>query len=430
LNTKILNFAPRNDGAGIDVTLYGVIGDDWFGPPIEAEISAQLGAAPNAHATVHINSEGGDMFAGIAIRNMFAAHPGGVTCIVEGLAASAASIIAMAGKTVMGKGSMLMIHNPWAIVAGGAEELRATADMLDKAQVSLVSIYQEKTGKGAAELSALLAAETWFTADEALAAGFANEVSTGRPMEVSALADAVVLNSVSFPRAKVPAQILAMAGTPRELAPKSAAAAREIICAYVEQPNDDGSTTKSIELFLPFDAGNPKAIAGFRGLLTDHAPGFLAALLDEGKAAGIAEEAKRSESSMAMARAQHGEELRAERDKGEAAAVNARATGTADGAAAERARLKAIDEVTPAPPVALVLAAKYGDKPTDAAALKIAAWEAHEQAGLDHLAARRAESAAAAAVRPGAPEQATQAAENAAVSSIAKGGNARRGGVR
>lgn len=366
MNTKILNFAPRNDGAGIDVTLYGVIGDDWFGPPIEAEIAAQLGAAPDAHATVHINSEGGDMFAGIAIRNMFAAHRGGVTCIVEGLAASAASIIAMAGKTVMGKGSMLMIHNPWAIVAGGAEDLRATADMLDKAQASLISIYQEKTGKSTDELKALLDAETWFTADEALAAGFANEVSSEKQMEVSALADAVVLNSVSFPRAKVPAQILAMAKAP---APET--------CSQCGKAKVNG--------LCPDNAWPHVADARSltRSLLADKAPGLLAELLDEGKVA-------------------------------------------------ERARLKEIDDLNlPAALSALVIAAKYGDAPTDAATLSLAAWKAASQSRVDLLAARRDESAAAASINPPVPDAHRQVAEEAAAAKqIAEYANARRGGTQ
>jgi ATP-dependent protease ClpP protease subunit len=320
---KFWNLSTSSAEKGVDIALYGVIGDDWFGPPVEAEIAAQLAAHSEQHVTVHINSEGGDMFAGIAIRNLLAAHPGGVTCVVEGLAASAASIIAMAGRTIMGRGAMMMIHNPWAIAAGSAADLRATADMLDKARSSLIAVYEAKTGKSAADLQALLDAETWMTADEAKAAGFADEIAD-QAMAVENRADAVLLNSIEFPREKVPARILAMAPATTSAAPAvEAAITREVVQA--------------------------------------RAPSLLSALLAEGHAAGVA---------------------------------------------AERARLKAIDEIDQPGHADLVTAAKYGEQPSDAPTLAMAILRANKQAGVDLLAARRSESQVAAGIRATAPDNA------------------------
>ncbi len=215
--TKVFSFLKGSDGT-LDVNMYGVIYGDWFkGSEEESLTSAIQNCAPSDKITVHINSEGGDMFAGIAVRNLLAAHPGEVTCIVEGLAASSASIVAMAGKTVMRNGSMMMIHNPWAVVAGDADDMRAAADLLDKSKSALVSIYQDKTGKSASELKAMLSAETWMTADEAVEAGFADECGDDDDeniLDVVAMnRKSVRINNVAFPRNRVPAQILAMART-------------------------------------------------------------------------------------------------------------------------------------------------------------------------------------------------------------------------
>lgn len=261
---KIWNLVPGADAGQVKITLYGVIGDDWFGPPVEAEIAAQLAANRDAHAIVHINSEGGDMFCGIAIRSMLAAHPGGVTCIVEGIAASAASIIAMAGKAVMCRGAMLMIHNPWACVAGDAADMRTAADMLDKAQAGLIAIYEAKTKKSPADLKTLLDAETWMTADEAIAAGFADEMSDA-PLAVEARSDAVLLNQIAFPRATMPARILAMATVPAPVVEKPAS-----ILAIV-----------------------PPLAPLTRTEIENRAADVVAALVAEGHAAGIAAERAR-----------------------------------------------------------------------------------------------------------------------------------------
>src|SRR5690606_28973282 len=96
---------------------------------------------------VYINSPGGDVFAGQAIYSMLKRHPAKVTVYVDGLAASAASIVAMAGdRVIMPRNAMMMIHRPWTIVAGNAETLRRVADDLEKVGESLLAVYETKTG--------------------------------------------------------------------------------------------------------------------------------------------------------------------------------------------------------------------------------------------------------------------------------------------
>ncbi len=229
-SSKVFSFLKSEDV--LDVQMYGVMHGKWLDDSEEATFADAIkSCAPTDKINVRINSEGGDMFAGIAIRNMLASHPGEVTCIVEGLAASSASIVAMAGKTVMRSGAMMMIHNPWAIVAGDADDMRAAAGMLDKSKSALVSIYQDKTGKSEAELKAMLSAETWMTAGEAVEAGFADEECEDDDDVMDVVAEnkkRVRINNVTFARSRVPAQILAMArnvNPPEEQSMKSVLAA-------------------------------------------------------------------------------------------------------------------------------------------------------------------------------------------------------------
>ena len=126
---------------------------------------------------VHINSPGGDVFEGNTIYNLLKNHKATVNVFVDGLAASIASVIAMAGdKIIMPKNSMMMIHDPAMFAFGTAEDMKKNADVLDKVKQTLVAAYQAKTGLNEAEIKTLMADETWFTADEAVAMKFADEV--------------------------------------------------------------------------------------------------------------------------------------------------------------------------------------------------------------------------------------------------------------
>jgi len=125
-----------------------------------------------------LNSPGGSVFDGMSIYNILSSVRNKLTVEVVGLAASIASVIALAGdKLIMAEGSYLMIHNPWTMMAGGSEELRKAADILDKMKKDYSKIYAEKTGMETGEIEKLMADETWMTADEAVENGFADETT-------------------------------------------------------------------------------------------------------------------------------------------------------------------------------------------------------------------------------------------------------------
>jgi ATP-dependent protease ClpP protease subunit len=126
--------------------------------------------------TVRINSYGGDVFEGIAILNSIRGLDATTTVVVDGIAASIASVIAMGGdKVVMNQNSQMMIHNAWDFAAGNADELQRVADGLRSMSGNIATIYAAKAGGTAEEWQALMTAETWYTADEAVAAGLADE---------------------------------------------------------------------------------------------------------------------------------------------------------------------------------------------------------------------------------------------------------------
>lgn len=161
------------------ISIYDVIGQDyWTGEGVTAKrIAAALRAIGKGPVTVNLNSPGGDMFEGLAIYNLLREHPGEVTVKVLGLAASAASIIAMAGDTVqMSRASFLMIHNSWVYAAGNRNDLREIADFLEPFDRAMGEIYAARTGIDADTIGEMLDAETWLGGSDAIAQGFADEL--------------------------------------------------------------------------------------------------------------------------------------------------------------------------------------------------------------------------------------------------------------
>lgn len=155
---------------------------------------------------VEINSPGGDVFAGLAIYNGLRASGKKINVKVLGLAASAASLVAMAGDTIeMPENTFMMIHNPWGFAMGGADEMRNTADVLDKIGAGLVSTYAKRTGKTDQEITALLDAETWMTAQEAVDAGFATSVTPALAVKASYSEDRLPENVRLAFKAQAPA---------------------------------------------------------------------------------------------------------------------------------------------------------------------------------------------------------------------------------
>ncbi len=159
------------------VMLYGAVGA-WYDEMDAKSVVKKLNAlADEQDIEVRINSAGGSVFDGMAIYNTLRGRKGKVRVHVDGLAASIASVIAMAGdEIVMEPGSMMMVHNPWNVTIGDAEDHRESAELLDKVRDSLVVAYEQKTGIPRQELVALMDDETWMTAEEAVDRGFATQV--------------------------------------------------------------------------------------------------------------------------------------------------------------------------------------------------------------------------------------------------------------
>lgn len=134
---------------------------------------------------LHINSPGGEVWEGIAILNSLRRHPATVTAYVDGLAASAASFIAVGvDKTVMGRNTEMMIHDAWGIAIGPAADLRAMAERLDKTSDNIASMYADKAGGDTAKWRGFMLEETWYTAEEAVDAGLADEVEGSAATDV------------------------------------------------------------------------------------------------------------------------------------------------------------------------------------------------------------------------------------------------------
>lgn len=170
-----------------EIYIYGVIGDDWFEDSITANTFAKELKAMGAVSTidVYINSDGGDAFQGRSIYSLLNAHPAKVSVYIDGLAASAASLIAMAGDDiVMADGSFMMIHEAWTHARGRASDLRKKADTMDQVNETMARTYVSRSGQEYKKVRDMMDAETWMTADEAFALGFATSVS--EPLRVAA----------------------------------------------------------------------------------------------------------------------------------------------------------------------------------------------------------------------------------------------------
>lgn len=158
------------------ITIYDVIGaDSWTGEGMTAKrVAGILRSIGDKDITVSINSPGGDFFEGIAIYNLLREHSKRVTVKVVGLAASAASIIAMAGDDILvAKSGFLMIHNAWAYVVGNKNDLKDAANVLDEFDGAMADLYASATGIAKADISQMMDAETWLSGQSAIEQGFA-----------------------------------------------------------------------------------------------------------------------------------------------------------------------------------------------------------------------------------------------------------------
>ena len=171
------SFAVKANGDSTRIELFDVI-DDYYGVSASAFVAA-LNGIESPEIALHINSPGGDVFAARAMVAAIAAHPATITAHIDGLAASAASYVAMAcDKVVMQDGAMMMIHCAWSISMGNASDMRATADILEKVDDSIVKDYARKTGLASEVIKQMMVDETWMDSTEAVEKGFADSVAT------------------------------------------------------------------------------------------------------------------------------------------------------------------------------------------------------------------------------------------------------------
>lgn len=172
------------------ITIFDVIGEDWWtgGGFTAKRASAALRSIGNKPVTVQINSPGGDLFEGLAIFNMLREHPAKVTIEVLGWAASAASIIAMAGdEIVMGLGTFMMVHNAWGAVVGNRHDFREAADLFESFDSAIADIYEARAGAKSSrkDIEKLMDAETFLSPSDAVAKGFADRVDDALGSKVS-----------------------------------------------------------------------------------------------------------------------------------------------------------------------------------------------------------------------------------------------------
>lgn len=199
--------------------LNGPIADEsWFDDEVTPKLFKDELYNGEGDITVWINSPGGDCVAAAQIYNMLKDYKGNVTVKIDGVAASAASVIAMAGtKVMMSPVSMLMIHNPMTMACGNTEEMQKAIEMLSEVKESIINAYEIKTGMSRAKLSRLMDAETWMNANKALELGFADEIIT---RDIEASAEPIAPMATSFSRAEVTNSLMEKLSAKCQIKPK------------------------------------------------------------------------------------------------------------------------------------------------------------------------------------------------------------------
>ena len=205
----------RNEGEKRTLLLDGEISDEtWFGDEVTPAIFREELHAAEGDVVLWINSPGGDCFAATQIYNMLMDYPGSITVKIDGLAASAASVIAMAGTTVeISPVGMVMIHNPMTISIGDVQEMERAIALLAEVKESIINAYEIKTGMSRAKISRLMDAETWMNAKKAVELGFADAILyEDREYSAGDAADGLI-----FSRAAVTNSLLSKFGQGRQL---------------------------------------------------------------------------------------------------------------------------------------------------------------------------------------------------------------------
>ena len=175
---KFWNWTKNNETDKRTLHLYGAIAEEsWFDDEVTPSAFREELVQGKGDIEVWINSPGGDCIAAAQIYNMLMEYPGDVTVKIDGIAASAASVIAMAGTEIqMSPTSLMMIHNPFTVAIGDSEEMKQTVHMLGEVKESIINAYEIKTSLSRNKLSELMDAETWLNAHKAIELGFADAI--------------------------------------------------------------------------------------------------------------------------------------------------------------------------------------------------------------------------------------------------------------
>ena len=205
----------RNEGEKRTLLLDGEISDEtWFGDEVTPAVFREELNTAEGDIVLWINSPGGDCFAAAQIYNMLMDYPGNVIVRIDSLAASAASVIAMAGSTVeISPVGMMMIHNPMTVSIGDVQEMERAISLLSEIKESIINAYEIKTGMSRAKISRLMDAETWMNAKKAVELKFADDILCGeKNRPTSDEADGLI-----FSRAAVANSLLSKFGRGRQL---------------------------------------------------------------------------------------------------------------------------------------------------------------------------------------------------------------------
>lgn len=180
--------SARDGGKRAEIIIYEDVGEGMFGGFSAKRFAAELRAVGGVkEIDLRINSYGGDVFDGVTIYNSLLAHPARITTHIDGVAASIASVIAMAGDEIrIAENAWMMIHNAWGAAVGYAEDMRQKAELLDSVTTKLAEIYMARTGQSERSVRSMMDAETWIDAQTALAKGFATHITDNQ--RIAALA--------------------------------------------------------------------------------------------------------------------------------------------------------------------------------------------------------------------------------------------------
>ena len=205
MKRQFWNWVRNEDGTRI-LTIDGVIAEEsWFDNDVTPKVFREQLNAGTGDIVIWVNSPGGDCVAASQIYSMLIEYKGRVTVKIDGIAASAASVIAMAGTEVlMAPTSLLMIHNPLTVAIGDSEEMQKAIAMLDEVKESIINAYELKTGISRAKIAHLMDAETWMNAQKAIELGFADGILT----RDTGVPDGIPINGYQFSRRAVTNSLL------------------------------------------------------------------------------------------------------------------------------------------------------------------------------------------------------------------------------